>query len=230
MPSIYVTGDTHGQIDWGKLNMDNFPQQKNMTKEDIVIIAGDFGGVWDGAGQDRYTQRTYDDRNFTTAFVDGNHENHWLLNSFPVEEWHGGKVHRISDSIVHLMRGEIYDMYGKKVFVFGGADSIDKLSRRFGTSWWPEEIPSNAEMYYGEENLNRVGNRVDFVITHECPTKIYRKIYAAHKVVMPYVLTEYLQVLDEQIEYDKWYFGHHHIDKVIDEKHIALYQNVIKIV
>ena len=228
--SIYITGDTHGQIDWGKLNTENFPQQKRMTKEDIVIVAGDFGGVWDGAGQDRYTLRTYDDRNFTTAFVDGNHENHWLLNSFPVEKWHGGKVHRVSDSVVHLMRGEIYDIGGKRFFVFGGADSIDKLSRRLGQSWWPEEIPSSSEMEYGHKRLETVGNKVDYVITHEAPTNIYRKIYEARKVVMPYALTEYLQMLDDSIEYEKWYFGHHHIDKTIDEKHVALYQKVLKII
>ena len=228
--SIYITGDTHGQIDWGKLNTDNFPQQKRMTKEDIVVIAGDFGGVWDGAGQDRYALRTYDDRNFTTAFVDGNHENHWLLNTYPIEEWHGGKVHRVSDSVVHLMRGEIYGIGGKRFFVFGGADSIDKLSRRLGQSWWPEEIPSIAEMEYGQMKLEKVGNKVDYVITHEAPTNIYRKIYEARKVVMPYALTEYLQMLDDSIEYEKWYFGHHHIDKVIDEKHVALYQKVLKII
>ena len=228
MPSIYVTGDTHGQIDWEKLNMHQFPQQKSMTKEDIIIIAGDFGGVWDGAGQDRYTQRTYDARNFSVAFTDGNHENHWLLNSFPVEEWHGGKVHRISESIVHLMRGEIYEIYGKKFFTFGGADSIDKIWRKPGVSWWPEEIPSKEEMDHGQDNLEKIGNKVDYIITHECPTTIYQKLYYP-RPVDPYILTEYLQWLDDNLQYEKWYFGHHHVDREVDEKHAALYQRVVKI-
>ena len=31
---------------------------------------------------------------FTTLFVDGNHENFDRLYEYPVEEWHGGKVHK----------------------------------------------------------------------------------------------------------------------------------------
>ena len=59
-------------------------------------------------------------------FVDGNHENYTrLYNDYPVEEWNGGKVHRIRDSVIHLMRGEIYDIDNKKIFVFGGAFSHD---------------------------------------------------------------------------------------------------------
>ena len=40
---IYVTGDTHIPIDISKLNMREFPEQKELTREDYVIILGDFG-------------------------------------------------------------------------------------------------------------------------------------------------------------------------------------------
>ena len=40
---IYVTGDTHANIDIEKLNTTKFPQQKNLTKDDYLIICGDFG-------------------------------------------------------------------------------------------------------------------------------------------------------------------------------------------
>ena len=43
---IYVTGDTHG--DFERFREDIFPEQKTKTKDDYVIICGDFGGVWDG--------------------------------------------------------------------------------------------------------------------------------------------------------------------------------------
>ena len=64
-------------------------------------------------------------KNFTTLFVDGNHENFERLYRYPVEEWHGGKIHKIRDSVIHLMRGETYDIDNKKFFVFGGAKSHD---------------------------------------------------------------------------------------------------------
>ena len=42
---IYLTGDLHGSIDISKLNTRNFPEQKIMTKQDYVVILGDFGLV-----------------------------------------------------------------------------------------------------------------------------------------------------------------------------------------
>ena len=45
---IYVTGDTHIDQDISKLNAKSFPKQKDLTKNDYVIICGDFGGVWFG--------------------------------------------------------------------------------------------------------------------------------------------------------------------------------------
>ena len=41
---IYITGDCHG--DFKRFNKKNFPEQLEMTKDDFVIICGDFGGVW----------------------------------------------------------------------------------------------------------------------------------------------------------------------------------------
>ena len=49
----------------------------------------------------------------------GNHENFTRLYNYPIEEWHGGKVHKIRDSVLHLMRGEIFDIDNKKAFIFG---------------------------------------------------------------------------------------------------------------
>ena len=43
---IYITGDTHIPLDISKLNTTNFPEQKDMTKNDYLIILGDFGLYW----------------------------------------------------------------------------------------------------------------------------------------------------------------------------------------
>ena len=51
---IYVTGDTHANIDIEKLNTTKFPQQKTLTKDDYLIICGDFG-FWTLLG--RFTSR-----------------------------------------------------------------------------------------------------------------------------------------------------------------------------
>ena len=43
---IYITGDMHGEIGISKFNSNNFPEGKTLTKDDYVIVLGDFGLVW----------------------------------------------------------------------------------------------------------------------------------------------------------------------------------------
>ena len=43
---IYVTGDTHGEHDIAKLFPGAFPDGKKLTRNDYLIITGDFGGGW----------------------------------------------------------------------------------------------------------------------------------------------------------------------------------------
>ena len=59
---IYITGDTHIPVDIQKLSTKRFPEQKEMTKSDYVIICGDFGGVWDGSNEENTLKKN--DLNF----------------------------------------------------------------------------------------------------------------------------------------------------------------------
>ena len=190
---IYITGDCHANF--SRFSTDIFPEQKEMTKDDYVIICGDFGGVWDKGEEsprEKWDMNWLEDKPFTTLFVDGNHENFDRLYTYPVEEWHGGKVHKIRDSVIHLMRGQVYEIDGTKFFTFGGAAShdiqggilepedpdfkakkkeLDKgwLPYRINhISWWKEELPSEEEKQEGLKNLQKYHNEVDFIVTHCC--------------------------------------------------------------
>ena len=113
---IYVTGDCHGEFI--RFNKKYFPEQKEMSKEDFVIICGDFGGVWNKDYESKYETVQLDwleSQSFTTLFVSGNHENYDRLDAYPVEEWKGGKIQRIRPSIIHLMRGQVYTIDGKRL-------------------------------------------------------------------------------------------------------------------
>ena len=85
--AIYITGDTHG--DFQRFGSKYFPQQKEMSRGDYVVIAGDFGGLWDGSQKDQYWLDWLNKKPFTTLFVDGNHENFDRLYNYPVIPWHG---------------------------------------------------------------------------------------------------------------------------------------------
>ena len=138
MNRILITGDTHGTIDFAKLTTKHFPFQKELDKSDVLIICGDAGLCWTGDKDDKWLQQWYEDKNFTTLVIDGNHENHVLISELPVIEKFGGKVHQISNSVFYAIRGEIYKINEKKILTCGGADSRDKELRTEGKSWWPQ--------------------------------------------------------------------------------------------
>ena len=224
---LFVTGDTHGDIDFHKLNTKNFPQGTQLTKQDYVIICGDFGAVWDGAKSDKYLQRWYNEKPWATLFIDGNHENHDLLDSFPISKWNGGKVHFITPSIIHLMRGQVYKIGNKTFFTMGGAESHDKIYRKEGISWWSREMPSNDEYEEGLTNLNKVNNQVDYILSHCAPDQLQEQIAYWYKQDK---LTSYLEIIRQTIEFRWHYFGHYHIDKdFLNYKATCLYNNIIEL-
>lgn len=224
---IYVTGDTHGSHDIHKLGITNFKEQKEMDKCDYVIICGDFGNVWSNSEEELYWRKWLNDKNFTTLWVDGNHENFDLLEQFPISEWNGGKVQYINDSVIRLMRGQVYTIDGFKFFTMGGATSIDKQYRVEGKSWWKQEIPSQEEFNEALNNLEKHDWEVDFVISHTAPMKIMEDMCYI-KENNP--LNSFFNLLMNDLKYKHWYFGHFHDDIDIDNKHTLLYERVLKIV
>ena len=62
---IYAVGDTHGDIDLYKFNSKFFQEGKKLTKDDYVIICGDFG-IWDNSKREKYNLSWLDDKPFTT--------------------------------------------------------------------------------------------------------------------------------------------------------------------
>ena len=121
MSRVFITGDTHIPIDIKKLDFGNFPLGDELTKDDYVIVAGDFGLLWNyketgvsvesnpqdicWTEQELCWKKWLEEKPWTTLFIDGNHENYDRLDSYPVTNWQGGKVQMISPSIIHLMRG-----------------------------------------------------------------------------------------------------------------------------
>lgn len=236
MSRIFITGDTHGDEDFHKLNNKRFPIQKELSKDDYIIIAGDFGVIWNSTSsellsrQDKYLLNWYNQKNYTTLWIDGNHENHCVLNQFPIEIWNSGKIHKISDSVIHLMRGQVYNINEKTFFTMGGADSVDKYLRVENVSWWSEEMPSYEEYQEAMNNLEKVNFKVDYVITHCCGTQLLPRIYDTQHSRTD-ELTQFLWHLEKDfgLQFKHWYFGHHHQDIEIDDKHTCLYNNIVEV-
>lgn len=236
--SIFVTGDLHGGdsngADMRKLSSKKFPEGKNLSKKDYVIILGDFGFVWSRnlLKSESYWIKWLKDKPWTTLWIDGNHENHEMIAELPQIQMFGSIVDVAHENFYHLKRGHIYDIDGKYFFTMGGAMSIDKESRKNGISWWREEIPSYREMDYGLESLQLRCNKVDYILAHTCPGKIIRRYLNQEQVVEHAKekdpLCDYFNHLSDIIEYNSFYFGHWHDDWDYDKYHM-LYQRVIQI-
>ena len=245
---IYITGDTHS--DFSRFTEENFSIQSEMTKDDYIIICGDFGGVWTFEEESRREKELLDwldNKNFTTLFVDRNHENYTRLYNYPMEEWNGGKVHKIRDSVLHLMRGEIFDIDNKRIFAFGGARSHDIQDgilnldeeekiyeyRKRGAyfrirdfSWWDLELPTKQEMGNGIKNLEKINYKVDYIISHCCPTSIQALINSTYKRD---ILTDYLQQISEKCTFKRWYFGHYHDYRQVNAQFTLLYEDILQL-
>ena len=230
--AIYVTGDIHGEHSIRKLTTKRFPDQKSLCRDDYVIICGDFGLLWNetqrGKRRDEYWLNWLNNKNFTTLFIDRNHENFNLLESYPIEMWNGGKVHRIKENVIHLMRGQVFTLCGHTFFTMGGGTSIDKEFRVEGKSWWPQEAISLQELDEAIENLDKYNWNVDFVLTHTVSNIIMKDDLGFPKEHS--VLTDFLDVIQLYLKYKQWYFGHFHVDVVFcDRKATGLYHIITKI-
>lgn len=225
---IYFTGDTHQNIDVHKLSTTSWPEQKNLTKDDYLIILGDFGCVWDGGKNDLWWQKWHNSKPYTTLFVPGNHENYDLLRQYPEEEWNGGIVRRIQPSVLMLERGYIFDIDGLKIFTMGGAKSHDADMRVYGLNMWHEEMPSQEEYNRAARSLQAADYKVDLILTHCAPTETEIKMLGGlHDGGNK--LTSFLQRVDDTTEYRGWLFGHYHQDGYADAKHLCLYQRIISL-
>ena len=213
---IYLTGDTHGCFE--KLASTVFPEGKTLTKNDYVIILGDFGAIWNVSmiNAEKYWLNWLNNKPWTTLFVDGNHENFDRLYSTEFKEldMFNDKVKQVSESVFWLQRGRIYIIDDLKLFAMGGGVSIDKCHRQEYVSWWRQETPTFQEFDKGLDNLSKYNNTVDYILTHTAPRRIIDEIGFLEKLNDP--VANYLDQLFDLVSFKKHYFGHLHLDLEIE--------------
>ena len=249
---VFITGDCHG--DFRRFGVNKFRDQKEMTKDDTVIICGDFG-LWHDTKEERYWLDWLEDKPFTTVFVDGNHENFDRLcgMEFDLGYFHGACVQKIRPSVLHVLRGGIFELEGKSFFCFGGAKSHDikdgildpidfenykafskevhlwqKQGKQFRVnhySWWEQELPRDYERISALRNLIFHNNKVDYIITHCCPQEV-ASLCGFHD---PDLLTQWFNMIAHTVEFRHWYFGHYHDDRDLFGKFHMRYERVERV-
>lgn len=218
-----VVPDIHGLQDlW--LN----EVEPHINAGDTVVSVGDFGiGYFDdpklGTEEEFYDHIAK--QGYTLLIVEGNHENFNKIFSYEETTWNGGKVHVIrrdsegNPKIIHLMRGEYFTLDdGITLFAMGGGYTLDRSRRRLGETYFEQEMPTEKEYDNARANLAVHDNKVDFIISHTCPTSTVSYLASMQrygitdKIIEERPLTDFLQFLSETVEYKKHYFGHFHVD------------------
>ena len=245
MAKIWITGDVHAQFT--RLLPDRVPELKELGEDDYIIVCGDFG-IWDNSRTEQLIFDELSRQPYTILFVDGNHENFDMLDAMPVDTWHGGKVHFIRNNVIHLMRGQVFEIDGKTFFTMGGAQSHDisdgilepddpHLKRKimkFGlngqymyrinhVSWWKQELPSDEEYEEAIQNLKNHDWSVDCVLSHCCPSEVQDILsdgWYQHDR-----LTDWMDEIRSKLRFRHWFFGHYHDIRTIGVRYHLLYKN-----
>ena len=226
MGRIFVCGDTHHENDIAKLQPQNFTIQKDLTKEDVLIVAGDWGGIWYYDSRNDDLLKWWESRNFTTLVIDGNHENHNAIKELEIVERFGGKVRKVSESVFIAERGEIYTINGKKILTLGGADSIDKHLRIKGIDWWEQESITQKDFNNALDNLERYNYDVDYFITHTGGGEVVRFLG-----FNAFPSDKYIDfILNSLPPKTRHYCGHYHVDMTVNLRTKILYDNIIELV
>ena len=221
---IYYTGDIHGST----LEIETFCMHFKPTKDDTIVILGDVGANYFGDIRDNKLKETFAKLEPTIFCIHGNHEMRpWNIPTYKTKEWNGGMVwyEEKYPNILFAKDGEIFDIEGTKHLVISGAYSVDKfyrLSRGYG--WWEDEQPSEEIKQYVEQQIKE--KEIDVILSHTCPLK-----YEPIETFLPGIdqstvdtsTEEWLDKIEELVDYKAWYCGHWHINKRIDKIHFLFH-------
>lgn len=211
---IYITGDTHG----------NFSRLKNINfnKNDLLIVLGDAGINYNLNWTDKIKKNYLNSLNIKIFSIRGNHEERpENINTYKETNIYGGKAFIEEDypNLIFAKDGEVYNIDNKKILVIGGAYSVDKDIRiKYGYSWFKDEQLTKEEMY---NIYNKVkGQEYDIVLTHTCPKK-YEPTEMFLKDLDESTIDKSMEIfldkIEEEIKYKKWYCGHYHTEKEVDK-------------
>ena len=223
---VYLTGDIHGDVRTPLWLIQNY----RLTPEDILVLLGDVGLNYFGNDKgDRKRKRQLNSAGIPVFCLHGNHEERpFNIPTYHETEWRGGTVY-IEDDFPNLLfakDGCMFDLEGRKAVVFGGAYSVDKYYRlQNGWNWFPDEQPSEKIKKRSEQTLTDCKWKVDLVLSHTCPQKyvpVEAFLSGLDQSTVDHSTEEWLDRIEDRLDYAAWYCGHWHIDKRIDKMHFMM--------
>jgi hypothetical protein len=175
---IGIAGDWHGNTKWALHAIRRICERLHEESPKIILQAGDFG-VWHPPGMEIWTfggkehsrlsylsalDEVLFDNDAQLWFVDGNHEDHNMLAELAASQPGADSVW-LTSRIKWLQRGHRWNWHRKTWLALGGAVSVDKLLRKEGVDWFPQEEITDAQ-----EALIIAGGHADVLLCHDAPS------------------------------------------------------------
>lgn len=237
----YLMGDTHGD----EFTMCNLV--KDLNEKDIVIHVGDHGINFFGNNvHDLHLKEQLSKTKPIWIFVKGNHDRDFHIECQSIEnyeykyyEGNGIKGNfYIDDRFPNQLFCNDYNLFtidDNLYLTINGAFSVDgEYRRRRGWTWFEDEQLSDDTIAQFKQEciFNIIPHKVDYIITHTCPLK-----YEPTHLFLPFIeqskvdkKTEvFLDWVDENIEYQHWYFGHYHNNENTWDKGTMLFESIKEI-
>lgn len=211
---VLLAGDWHGNVNWAQRIISQLPYLLPDEAKPLILHLGDFG-IWHGKQGLEYRMRVsvaLEAMDAELWFVDGNHENHELLADYAKNSTtEDGRVF-ISPRIYHLPRNYRFELSGRTFHALGGAVSVDKVLRREGVDWWPDEALTAEEAATACEGISP-----DVVLAHDAPQCVPfafgppPKAWATEDLHKAQLHRELLQKVTDCMSPALWVHGHYHV-------------------
>lgn len=218
---VLLTGDIHGEV----FRIQNIIERPRLTAADTIVILGDVGTNYYGNRKgDRHRKKRLNGFGVPMLCIHGNHEMRpETIESYREVQWHGGTVYVEDDypNLLFAKDGEVYDLDGQKSLIIGGAYSVDKWYRlQCDLEWFPDEQPSMEIKARVEKKLDELGWKIDSVLSHTCPARYIPTeafLSGINQATVDHSTEDWLDTIAERLDYSRWYCGHWHIDKHLED-------------
>lgn len=194
--TVYI-GDVHGKF------REYYHLIKRLGPDVNSVQVGDFGifgGEWSASENYWENLITSKNPNGYHRRIRGNHDN-------PNIFWNYSAA--IKDGLVE-------DSKNGPIMHIGGALSYDRVYRKEGRTWWPEEELGHVELWDMTEEYEKV--KPFRMVTHDCPDEVATRFFSIYPTEDPSRTRQAFQSMWEVHQPKEWVFGHwhQHRDQVIN--------------
>lgn len=197
---VLFAGDIHGNLEHAEWLFGHAVD----NNVDTIIACGDFG-YWPHYRWGEKFLRAIEKMAVATDikfyWVDGNHENHDLIDIL-VEENGADAPIQMGKNFHYIPRGCVFTIGSKKIMGYGGAYSWDWDRRELGISYWSQELINEYKVAELPEQ------KVDILVTHEAP--LGKKISYKDQIAISVRQRELVSEIQQKVNPSLHVCGHHH--------------------